>query len=201
MSNGSVQSVSGAWSSDNESVATVDGQGRVTPNANGRTLIRLASGTIQGTREIRVVPNYQGRWVGQAQIIACSATGLYVREATCGTTFPNGRLLTVGLTLTQATRDIVSGVFTRSPVQSASFTVPIEADGAITFTAPIVIASPPPSGVTLSGVALTGSWRTNSLTNGLIVGGMNEHWLSTDEVAGSGEMRLATELRNMSRVP
>jgi hypothetical protein len=189
MSNGAVQGVSGSWSSDNNSVASVDSSGRVTPNANGRTFIRLTAAGIQGTREIRVVPNYQGRWFGQGQVIGCTQSGVWLQINACGS-FPNGRTLSFTLTLTQATRDVVSGSFARGQLQGASFTIPVESDGAITFGAQVV-GGPP-------GVAtLTESWRVNSLTNGSLIGGLTER--SVALTPPFEEFKFAVELRTMTR--
>ncbi len=191
LSNGAITAPSGSWSSDNASVATVDATGRVTPLSNGRTTIRLVSGVVSGVRGIRVVPSYQGRWSGQIQVVGCSQTGFYAQTRMC-VNYPTGRFFHTMMTLTQTTRDVVSGVFALGDLQSSTFNTPIETDGAITFTAPIVI---PPTG----DIFISGAWRVNTLTQGVMVGGVNQLWFNIGEFAGTGEMRIAAELRNMAR--
>lgn len=131
--------------------------------------------------------------------MGCSDTGFYLRAAVCRNLFPNGILLPTTLTLTQSVRDVVSGVYSvgvphrnRAVYQSTFFSIPIEEDGAITFTAPAVNPPPTPDSLSIR-------FRVNSVTNGSMVGGLNQLWMPAGEFVGNGELRIAGELRSMHR--
>ena len=75
MSNGQTQAVTTGWRSDAPTVATITDGGNLTAVANGEATITVAFGGAQGTKRIRVAPNYDGRWPGMQVINACAATG------------------------------------------------------------------------------------------------------------------------------
>src|SRR5215475_9369199 len=64
LSNGTSQTPTGTWGSDNAAVATVNATGLVTTVASGRATIFFESNGLRGTKAIRVLPNYGGRWDG-----------------------------------------------------------------------------------------------------------------------------------------
>jgi hypothetical protein len=199
LSNGSTQPVSnGSWDTGNGAIASVDGDGRVTPSMNGRTSVRVSSGGVTASREIRVVPNYQRAWSGTYRVVTCVATGdwgPFVRGVSgpnggrnaCATYFP-GFVRGVAMTLTQA-RDVVTGrVFEGASggLTSNPFTASIESDGALTFKGnsdhgglnPIILAD----------------WRVNSIQPGEIVGASRQTWTARDV---SGQLDLVWEIVTM----
>lgn len=104
-SDGSVQTVLATWSSSATGIATVDASGRVTGVSNGQTTITASAEGMQATRQMRVVPDYHGRWEGNWRIVACTETGEF---AGICEEYPVGELFLVTLVATQ-TRDTIAG--------------------------------------------------------------------------------------------
>jgi hypothetical protein len=63
--NGTTRSATATWSSDNPAVASVDGAGRATGNAAGLAAISAQADGLRATVNLRVVPDYHGRWEGE----------------------------------------------------------------------------------------------------------------------------------------
>jgi hypothetical protein len=74
-SDGSTQTVQGTWSSSTPAIATVDGAGRVRGVASGQTTITADYQSQRATRQLRIVPDYHGRWEGGWTITGCSDSG------------------------------------------------------------------------------------------------------------------------------
>jgi hypothetical protein len=90
---GSNLAATSSWSSDSNAVATVEAStGRVTGVANGGVLISVDSGGRRGTKQIRVLPNFQGTWSGSYVVSSCSATGQIAGGEPCSTFSPNAVL-------------------------------------------------------------------------------------------------------------
>jgi Bacterial Ig-like domain (group 2) len=105
--NGTTNTVQGTWSTDNQSVASVDGTGRVTGAGSGEATI---TGTYQGlraTQRLRVVPDYQGRWNGGHRVTKCTADGDFLLLDFCSE-FGAGSVYVLTMGFTQ-NRDTVSG--------------------------------------------------------------------------------------------
>lgn len=68
LSNGQTQSVTTGWRSDTPAVAMVTDACSVTGVSNGRATIAVTFGGRDGTKTIRVAPNYDGRWQGMQVI-------------------------------------------------------------------------------------------------------------------------------------
>ena len=187
LSNGTTQPGTAAlWNSENSAVASVDGSGRVTGNQSGRTTINYTAQGVGGSRNIRVVPSYTGSWSGSYIVRGCDQSGIFVTIRFCVDTFPTNRVLPTNLTLSQGTRDVVSGRFFLGQIQSDTFTAAIETDGAIQF-----------SGVLRSGqFDIDSFWRINSLQDGRIVGALTQRWTSP---GFSGQANVASEVRDLNR--
>jgi hypothetical protein len=139
LSNGQNQALTTGWRSDAPAVATVTDSGSVTGVANGIANIQVAFGGQQGSKSIRVAPNYSGSWVGYQLMTACSATGSWTgfcdRQENASLM---GNLYAIGLTARSAGDLAVAGEFVLAGDHYPTFTSPIESDGSITFTSSIV---------------------------------------------------------------
>src|SRR5262245_62843180 len=74
LASGSTQAVSTGFKSDVPNVATVTDSGSVTAVSMGRANIYVVFGGQQGTKGIRVIPNYQGNWSGRWIVSGCTQT-------------------------------------------------------------------------------------------------------------------------------
>lgn len=75
LSSGAVQPVTATWTSSASAVASVDGTGRVTALSPGQTTIAATYQGKSASRELRVVPDYGGRWEGTASLVSCQVQG------------------------------------------------------------------------------------------------------------------------------
>jgi hypothetical protein len=74
-SGGTTQPVQGTWGTDAPSVATVDATGKVTGVGSGQVTVFADYQGFRGTRLVRVVPDYQGRWSGDWSVTGCTENG------------------------------------------------------------------------------------------------------------------------------
>jgi hypothetical protein len=77
LSNGQTQPVTTGWRSDAPAVATASDAGLVTAIGNGRATVFVVTGGRQGQQVVRVVPDYQGQWVGLLRVTSCTQTGTW----------------------------------------------------------------------------------------------------------------------------
>ena len=85
--------------------ASIDSNGRATGVASGQATIFADYQGLRGTRLLRVLPDYQGRWRGDWRVAACAEEGDW--RGICRE-FTNAALFALNLGLTQA-RDSVTG--------------------------------------------------------------------------------------------
>lgn len=176
LSNGQTQSLTAGWQSDVPAVARVTDTGTVTGVANGQANIFVIFGGRQGTKAIRVAPNYDGRWGGQQIITACSASGDFAGlceeedVASAGESFP------VGLTARHPGNLTLGGEFTIEGIEFPTFETQVESDGSIGFSGTIVVED----------VTVRASWQINSSQDGRATGTIRETYsvpgLATGEV-------------------
>jgi hypothetical protein len=107
-SNGTNGPAQAAWRSDAASVASVDGGGRATGQASGMATIVAEFQGLAGTRLLRVVPDYQGRWTGRYAPTGCVDDGDWRAADFCGEVGDFNGLFNLSLDLTQ-TRDAITG--------------------------------------------------------------------------------------------
>jgi hypothetical protein len=67
-----VRQVGTGWRSEDPNIASVTDSGLVTGLRNGRTTITVKYGSRIANTNIRVVPEYQGRWNGTYRIAQCT---------------------------------------------------------------------------------------------------------------------------------
>ena len=108
-SSGTTEAVNASWSSDNQSVATVDASGTVTGVGAGQATITATYQGKAATRGLRVIPDYSGNWIGSWGLVpnGCTVSGDFRPEWCLGVqgSFP------ATMNLIQS-RDYVSGTWT-----------------------------------------------------------------------------------------
>lgn len=130
---GSSRGVAAKWLVDNPAVARVNAAGIVIGIAPGSTTLIATTGGQTTSRVLRVVPDVNGNWAGQAKVTGCGAGDF----RTCGRCCPNGQLHSIALTLTQA-RDRASGTLQidapttgSTPTYTGAVAGPIQLDGSL----------------------------------------------------------------------
>lgn len=94
------------WGSDAPTVATVDASGLVRGLTSGWATVFADYQGLRGTRRLRVLPDYQGRWEGDWVVTACRESGDWA--GTCAESFPAGEIFGLTVVVNQ-TRDVVTG--------------------------------------------------------------------------------------------
>lgn len=187
LSNGTTQVLTGGtWSSDASAVATVvAGTGAVTAVASGEVTIIVDAQGVRGTKRIRVVPSYQGIWVGTYTVNSCVQSGDFVAANLCGTTLIVGsNTLQAGLNLTQSI-GAITGQTRLGGIFSDALTGTVNMDGSLSFQ---VGATVP----TLT-TRVAQAWQLNITQAGRITGTVTQTW--TDPSL-TGQMVVATTLNN-----
>ncbi len=186
LSNGSSQVPTCVWGGDTLSVATVDqGTGRVTGVASGEITIWCDAQGTRGTKRLRVLPNYQGTWLGSYAIESCEQTGDFARVNFCRD-FTRDRVLPTSANLTQQ-NDSVSGVFNLGQIQGQQASGPIALDGTLRLSVVHVGTST---------FTITSNWVVNSTRAGQIGGSMLQIWR---EALSVGEGRIFSRVFNTNR--
>lgn len=128
-SDGSTQSVTGgAWGTDAPGVATATNTGAVTGVGSGEVTVFVDASGVRGTKRIRVLPNYQGNWIGSYVITSCSQTGQMASADACGTSLGVNSVLPLTFQFTQDGTTL-SGRTALGQILSDSFSAPIEVSG------------------------------------------------------------------------
>jgi hypothetical protein len=189
LSNGQTELVSATWRSDATAVATVSLSGAVTGVANGEATISAASGGREGSKRIRVAPNYDGAWRGTQILTACRATGDWVGfceeediRAFIGASFP------VSLVARHPSELTLSGEFTIEDFPFPTFTTQVESDGSIVFS----------SAATEDELRFEVSWIMNAATNGRATGTIREKFTFPGFL--SGDVTFDSTLSNFNRI-
>ena len=187
LSNGTSQTPTGTWGSDNMAVATVSSTGLVTTIASGQATIFFDASGTRGTKAIRVLPNYAGNWTGNYAVTSCSSAGLFLAMNSCALGFPTGQVLPYTMTLTQSAAT-VSGRFTVGTVRDTlvfdQTSAPISLNGELVFT----------SRSSIAGATIDVTWRLNSLAAGRLTGTHTQFYSngSTDTMTVNSTVQDAT---------
>jgi hypothetical protein len=184
MANGQTQSVTIGFRSDTPTVATVSDAGLVTGNANGQANISVNNGGRQGTKTIRVIPDYQGSWSGRYSVTSCSDSGILRDAGGCRTL--QGSSLPIDLNMTQQ-GDTVTARVSFGTLTADSSTSPINSDGGVILNA--VVPSPV--------ARIDAVVRLNQTTRGEIAGSVSQNWFATGGFAGT--MELSGSITSASR--
>lgn len=186
MSNGQAQAVTTGWRSDAPTVATITDAGNLTALANGEATITVSLSGVQGSKRIRVAPNYDGRWQGMQTMTACAATGLFVGICEedggfVGLQFP------ISLTVRHPGDLLVSGEASIEDLAFPTFSTQIESDGRIRFTSTAVVDI----------VAAETSWNINSSEVGRATGTIRERY--TAPSVGAGDVVFESNLTGFTK--
>ena len=181
MSNGQTQAVTTGWRSDAPTVATITDAGNLTALANGEATITVSLSGVQGSKRVRVAPNYDGRWQGMQVITTCTATGIFSgicedEGGIIGLQFP------VSLTARHPSDLTVSGEASIEDLTFPTFSTQIESDGRVRFTSSTVI----------EGIGAETSWNINSSEIGRASGTIRERY--TAPSVGAGDVVFESNL-------
>lgn len=127
LNNGDAKPLSTGWRSDTPAVATVTNAGLVTGVANGRATIYITSDAVQGTKSLRVVPNYHGQWTGSYRIDRCTPFPTQAYNAFCSGYSP-GTAISLSMTFTQ-NGEVVNGQFIAGGLVSTGFVSVLNDEG------------------------------------------------------------------------
>jgi hypothetical protein len=187
LSNGATQPVTtGTWGSDASQVAQVEAaSGRVTGAGGGEATISVDFQGARGTKRIRVVPDYQGNWLGSYVVSSCSQTGGLAVGNPCGTLFSTNAALPLAFQFTQSA-DVLSGRTSLGQLLSDNLSSPIATNGSVLI---LVTA-------TSSGTTWAESWNLISTQPGRISGTLRFVLTSN---AFTGSVTVEANLINTNR--
>jgi hypothetical protein len=186
LSNGESRVVSSGWRSDASAIASVTDAGVITGVSNGTANISAMLDGVTGSQNIRVAPNYGGRWSGQQVVSSCAATGDFRGICEDPEFDVIGRSFRIGLNARHVEDLMTAGAFTME-IEFPPFTAPIETDGTVRFSS---------TGVA-DGIRDHASWQMNATTDGRAAGTIREV-LSAPGLA-VGEVTLDSTLANFVR--
>ena len=161
-SDGASRSVTTTWSSDNESVVSVENSGRATARGPGMATLTARAEGRTASRIVRGLPDFAGSWRIQARETSCDVPGRW------GAGFCNvSGLYTMTLQLNRAEGDRVTGTINNGIGWMGPVAAQVSIDGALTVTGRLTSTRPTVtfhSDLTqwqtrLSSVGMTGSFR------------------------------------------
>lgn len=179
MTNGTTETVTATWSSDNAGVASVDAAGRVTGAGSGQAAISAVYSGLTAVRPVRVVPDYHGRWSGDHSVANCVADGDWLKAGFCQEMLNQGPLFSLGLVLTQ-NRDAVTGTIDVGGDTPGAIEGPIRMNGDLAVGGTFV--------ATVDGVSLevtVSDWETRTSDNQRMTGRFRMTFRAVG-LAGSG---------------
>ena len=179
MTNGTTETVTATWSSDNAGVASVDASGRVTGAGSGQAAISAVYSGLTAVRPLRVLPDYQGRWSGDHSVANCVADGDWLSAGFCQEMLNQGPLFSLGLVLTQ-NRDAVTGTIDVGGDTPGAIEGPIRMNGDLAVGGTFV--------ATVDGVSLevtVSDWETRTSDNQRMTGRFRMTFRAAG-LAGSG---------------
>jgi hypothetical protein len=132
MSDGRTERItSGAWSSSNQSVATVDSSGLVIIIGMGSADIIMTYSGKTGSKSIFGLADYQGTWTGTYRIDGCTSSGDFLAAGICDTFI--GSEYPIDLILIQDINVVQGTVFLGSLSTTMSAFLELETDGKLTL--------------------------------------------------------------------
>ena len=99
LSNGTTQNVTPNWTSDADSVLTINSSGQGNALAHGSATVAGSTQGVSSSTLVRVYQDYQGTWTGAHRIRVCDERGAFV--GICRAAFRTGTVLPFQLRLTQ----------------------------------------------------------------------------------------------------
>lgn len=183
LSNGTTQTPTGTWNSDNASVATISQAGLMTGVGSGQaTIFFNATNGPTGTKLMRGLPNYGGTWSGTYLVTGCNQSGGVGLANVCGSiagTLPFTFILAQGT-------DGVTGRFLLGTIPFENVSGVVSGNGGLTLV-----------GRNLSnGVQVDVTWQLTSPVARTLVGSIAQVWTSTTltgQANVSGAISTATK--------
>jgi hypothetical protein len=156
------------FKSDTPAVATSTDSGLVTGVTNGLANIYTIYAGKQGTKQIRVVPNYQGQWQGSYVVRSCTSSGTF-NNCTATGIFAVGNVLPASMAFVQ-TDNMINGNFFLGQVANTPISAQIAGDGGVTFTG---------TSTNSTTISADTTWRVNLVANDRLVGNHTQVFHST----------------------
>jgi hypothetical protein len=126
------RALTGTWTTDNQSVATVSPTGLVTPTGAGQSTVIFTASTGQtGGKLLRALPDLNGTFTGLWAVTSCAQTGQVANANLCGV-FPVASRPSYTFIWTQSV-DVLSGRFFLGPTEFDNITSTIDLGGNFTF--------------------------------------------------------------------
>ena len=185
LSNGTTQPITTGFLSDTPTVAMVSDGGVVTPVEAGAANIYVVSGGRQGTKNIRVVPSFDGRWSGSYYVTECSQTGDFAAARLCDS-FPVNRVLPYNLALSQS-GESVSGTGYLGSLEFANCAATIGPGGDVALEATYQEDTG----------TITARWNLTSPAAGKLNGTIQSVWRDS---GASGRMVLTGQIRDSMKM-
>ena len=187
LSDGQMQTGHGTWGSDNTNVATVDQTGMVTAVAAGEATI-FVDINPRGSFRMRVLPEFDGSWLGNWIVSACVESGAFVATICVPAAFPIGDVFPLGATFVQDLASVNATLAFGNLASTSSGT--ITTGGLLPLsTAPITPAFPPVS-------TELQNWKSQADTPGLLTGSFQAVFIAAG-LAGSAT--VTGQLQNVSK--
>lgn len=174
--NGKSETVPATWTSSAPDIATVDSStGRVVGISPGQTTITAQYQGTTKTQNLRVVPDYQGRWQGDWAVTACISDGDWLLANVCTAGYPAGSLWAITLDATQS-RDAITGTIDFGDNAPGAVTGSIAMNGHLEFTGtytivvdglPVEVTVANCDTISMDNQRLTGTFRLTLRTAGM----------------------------------
>ena len=163
------RALTGTWTTDNPSVATVSPTGLVTPTGAGQATVIFTASTGQtGSKLLRALPNLNGTFSGQYAVISCTQSGQVANSNLCGI-FLVGSQPSYTFNWTQSV-DVLSGRFFLGTTEFDNITSTIDLAGNFTFE----------SHAAGTGTSLIdATWNAFSHNPGTLGGNLTSIWTAT----------------------
>jgi hypothetical protein len=135
-SDGSQTTETATWTSDNSSVATIDGTGKAHGVNSGEASLVAATTHGTGVLKIRVVPNYQGTWTGDYTVRGCTANGSFSGGGWCDRGgFAVNSIFPIKLALTQNADKVTGTINIGQIATTVDATTSVAIDGGLNGSA------------------------------------------------------------------
>jgi hypothetical protein len=173
------------WVSSNTNTLTIDGGGTATAVGVGASTITATGDAGQtATLTVQTVPIYQGNWIGNAIVLACTDLAGYTTAGYCAKNL--GTTQQVTLTLNQSGL-VISGTMTKvegANILSGPVTGATGINGDITLTGKL-------SGITNGTNVVLSLISWNSISDGTVMTGSWSGNITSDQILGMATVQYS----------
>jgi hypothetical protein len=188
LTSGGSQPVTTGFRSDSPGVATVTDGGMVTAVGGGLANVYVISGGRQGTKNLKVVPDFEGTWQGTYVVTRCTETGFFLDPVKfCSDGFSAGSAWPITASISQ-TQDTTTHAIRLGAATTNSASAVIGPEGSASVVTTVV--TDPAFHIDLN-------VRVNSTTPGVITGTLSQTWAAAG-LPGTGQFDAT--LTNFVRV-